>query len=121
MKVTPIAAGGLLDGAGLLVGDGTAPGNPTELVKQLTFVNRARGGIDRVVGVALLRVHRRCADENERERKCADDETVARQVRRLACSSVLADVCVSTSFTTTTRSSRDRPSSNPRRRSRSRA
>jgi hypothetical protein len=46
MKVTPIAAGGLLDGAGLLVGDGAAAGDPAELVEQLTFVDRARGGID---------------------------------------------------------------------------
>src|SRR6478609_7747588 len=96
MKVTPIAAGGLLDGAGLLVGNGAASGNPAELVEQLTFVHRARGGIDRVVGIALLGVHGRRAGENERERKCADDETEARQVRRHACSSVLADVCVST-------------------------
>ena len=37
MEVTPIAAGGLLDGAGLLVGDGAAAGNPAELVEQLVF------------------------------------------------------------------------------------
>jgi hypothetical protein len=87
MEVAPVAPGRLLDGAGLLVGDGTAAGNPTELVEKLTFMDRTRGGIDGIVGVTLLGVHRRREGDNECQRQRADDKTDTRQMRRHACSS----------------------------------
>jgi hypothetical protein len=82
VEVAPVAAGGLLDGAGLLVRQRAATGNPVELVEELIFLHRARGRIDGVVGIALLGAHGRRAGDDERERHRADDQTHARQKRR---------------------------------------
>ena len=66
--VSGTAAGGLLDGAGLLVGQRAAAGNPAELVKKLIFLHRARRRIDGVVRVALLGARRNHTGDDECER-----------------------------------------------------
>src|SRR5262249_4672825 len=119
MEVTPIAAGRLLDRASLLVGDGATAGNAVELVEELVFSDRARRRVDRAVGIALLRAGRSRNGDDQRERHRANDETQTSGKFRHLCTSL--HWAAKPSPAPTTRWSRDKPSSSPKRRSRSRA
>ena len=51
MEAAPVAAGRLLERAGLLVGQRAAAGDPIHLLEQLLFPHRACGRIDGAVGI----------------------------------------------------------------------
>ena len=88
MEVTPVAAGWLLDRAGLLVGDRATAGNAVELVEKLVLSHRARRRVDRAIGITLLRGHGSRDGDDERERHRTDDETEASTEFRHLCSSL---------------------------------
>src|SRR5271166_5863874 len=46
VEMSPVAAGGLLDGACFLIRDRAATGNPIEFAEKRIFLDRARGRID---------------------------------------------------------------------------
>ena len=69
--MAPIAAGGLLDRAGLLIGKRAAAGDAVELLEELLFLHDARLRIDRVGCWALDGLH---ADEQRKKRQRSDDE-----------------------------------------------
>ena len=121
----------LLEIVRLGVGYGAAAVDDAHLLEELIFLHRARGRVDRVIGIALLRRsrHRHRHDKHERQR--ADDETSVRKQSRHATSSLflcpLENRTALRSFRNAARRSlRSRwslckPSSNPKRRSCSRA
>src|SRR5262245_29579720 len=77
MEVAPIPARGLLDRAGLLVGNRAAAADSVELVEKLILLHRARSRVDRAVRVALLGARGSRHGDDQRERHRTDDETDA--------------------------------------------
>src|SRR5262249_11329910 len=77
VEVAPVTAGGLLDRAGLLVGDRAAAADSVELVEKLILLHRARRRVDRAVRVALLSARGGRDSDDQRERHGSDDETDA--------------------------------------------
>src|SRR5262249_28339200 len=97
MKVTPVAARGLLDRAGFLVRNRAAAGNPVELAQKLILLDRARRRIDRAVGIALLRTRWNRDGDDQRECDRAEDETQTSSKFRHLCSSFTDSVIASES------------------------
>ena len=124
MEIAPIAAGRLLNRAGLLIGDGAAAGDPVEFLEELFLLHGACLGIDpgRLLGADGLH-----ADEQSEKRKRSNDNAEFGDKRRHGISSYEARIvdgdrtAAAIAGAIKSRWSRDRRSSNPTRRSRSRA
>ena len=124
MEIAPIAAGRLLNRAGLLIGDGAAAGDPVEFPEELLLLHSACLRIDRgrLLGAAGLH-----ADEQREERKRSNDNAEFGDKRRHGSSSYEARIVdgnrtsAAIAGAIKSRWSRDRRSSSPRRPSRSRA
>src|SRR5262245_20675618 len=82
MEVAPIPAGGLLDRAGLLVGNRAAAADSVELIEKLILLHRARRRVDQAVRVALLGARGSRHGDDQRERHGTDDETDAADQHR---------------------------------------
>jgi hypothetical protein len=89
VEKAPIAAGRLLNRAGLLIGDGTAAGDPVEFAQELLLLHGVRLRIDlgRLLSVAGLR-----ADEQRKKRKRSNDSAEFGDERRHGTSSYEARI-----------------------------
>ena len=76
LKRAPVAAGGLLEEAGLLVGQRAAAVDLAHLLEQLVLLHGARGRIDQR---RLLRGRRHRDGDHRQQRERADDEPDARE------------------------------------------